>query len=263
MTQTRQRLLIVGARGRMGRALCRLAADDRQVEVVGSVVDELNTVPEAERLALWSSQHMADVPAFDVAIDFSSPAGCAAITALCVQRRRPLVSGTTGLDEELRHRLTAAARQIPLVWSANFSLGVSVLSQLVQQAATLLPDWDCDIVEVHHTQKRDRPSGTALFLQESVARGGGRAPHLTSLRAGDVVGEHCVQLTGPGERLELVHRATNREIFARGALLVAQRLPGYPPGEYSAQAILAPAPESIASAHVGIARAQQRDDDAP
>src|SRR5690606_3646459 len=106
--------------------------------------------------------------------------------------------------------------------TANFSLGVAVLAELVERAAASLPDWDCDVLETHHVHKRDSPSGTALALGERAAAAGARARY-ASLRAGDVVGEHTVQFTGLGERLELIHRATDRDVFARGALHAAQR----------------------------------------
>ena len=108
---------------------------------------------------------------------------------------------------------------------------MAVLQALVERAAHALPGWDCDIVEAHHTRKLDAPSGTALTLG-AAAESGGASPRYASLRAGDIVGEHLVQFAGQGERLELVHRATNRDIFARGALHVARRMAGRPPGRY-------------------------------
>src|SRR5690606_26725029 len=132
----------------------------------------------------------------------------------------------------------SAAAGIPVLWAANFSAGVAVLEALVRQAAAALPDWQADIVESHHVHKRDAPSGTALVLGAAVREGRGSEPHYASLRAGDIVGEHLVQLTGAGERLELVHRATDRDIFARGALDAAARLAGRPPGLYTMRGLL-------------------------
>ena len=137
----------------------------------------------------------------------------------------------TGISSTQRQALEAAAAKIPLVWASNFSLGVAVLDELVERAAQALAGWDCDIVESHHTRKLDAPSGTALTLGAAAERGGAR-PHYASLRAGDIVGEHLVQFTGLGERIELVHRASNRDIFARGALFVAAQLVGRAPGSY-------------------------------
>jgi 4-hydroxy-tetrahydrodipicolinate reductase len=136
------------------------------------------------------------------------------------------------LTEDQKQRLTDAAGRIALVWSSNFSLGVAVLARLVEQAARALPGWDCDIVESHHVRKLDAPSGTALTLGATAERAGA-LPRYASIRAGDIVGEHTVQFTGQGERIELIHRATDRDIFARGALHAARRLAGRPAGAYS------------------------------
>src|SRR5690606_27690395 len=131
----------------------------------------------------------------------------------------------------------AASASIPLLWASNFSIGVAVLDALVEQAARALPGWDCDIVESHHVHKQDAPSGTALTLGESAGRGGAQARY-ASLRAGDIVGEHLVQFAGQGERIELVHRATSRDIFASGALQAASVLAGRPAGLYSMRGLL-------------------------
>ena len=115
--------------------------------------------------------------------------------------------------------------------------GVAVLAELVERAAASLPGWDCDIVESHHVHKKDAPSGTALTLGQA-AGSAGQAVRYASLRAGDIVGEHMVQFTGLGERIELTHRATHRDIFARGALHVARSLVGRPPGAYRVRDLL-------------------------
>ena len=114
---------------------------------------------------------------------------------------------------------------------------MAVLSELVERAAAALPGWDCDIVESHHVHKQDAPSGTALTLG-ACAEQGGANPRYASLRAGDIVGEHLVQFTSLGERIELTHRASNRDIFARGALHAAVRLVGRPPGQYRVRDLL-------------------------
>lgn len=215
----------------MGRSLLRLLADDSRFILVAAVVsrprDDLGVRP------VFTAAELADVPDFDVAIDFSLPTGFDGILELCLARGRALVSGTTGLEESQRAALDTAAERIPVLSAANFSLGVAVLAELVRRAAAALPGWDCDIVEAHHTHKKDAPSGTALHLGQAVADGRGRPPHYASLRAGDIVGEHTVQFAGLGERLELIHRATDRDIFARGALETARRLVGRSPGRYA------------------------------
>jgi 4-hydroxy-tetrahydrodipicolinate reductase len=230
MTPTR--ILIHGASGRMGRALLRLATGDPRFQVVAAVIGR--TLPPLDELSIpvFGPQQLDRTPTFDVAIDFSQPDGFDAILDHCVASGAALVSGTTGLSDEQRQRLAAAAKKIPLLWAANFSIGVVVLEDLLRRASVALQGWDVDIVETHHTGKKDAPSGTALTLGLAVEQAGGKLPHYASLRAGDIIGEHTVQFTGPGERLELTHRASNRDIFARGALEAASRLAGNAAGDY-------------------------------
>ncbi|WP_313248561.1 4-hydroxy-tetrahydrodipicolinate reductase [Stenotrophomonas acidaminiphila] len=240
MNQTPLRLLIHGASGRMGQALLRLAADDPALQVVAAVLRKAPAQRVIDGVPHFAASEMPGAPEFDVAIDFSLPGGFDPVLALCVARGVAFVSGTTGIDASQQAALAAAAQRIPLTWATNFSLGVAVLAELVERAAASLPGWDCDIVESHHVHKKDAPSGTALTLGES-ARHGGAEPRYASLRAGDIIGEHLVQFTGMGERLELVHRATSRDIFARGALHVARQLHGRAPGRYSVRELVAPA----------------------
>lgn len=220
---TNVRLLVHGATGRMGQALLRLCRDEGLgCEVVAAVARRVEG-RALDGIPHFTTAELAGVPPFDVAVDFSLPEGFDAVLAFCLARGVPLVSGTTGLTDAQQGALNAASERIPFVWASNFSLGVAVLHDLVARAAALLPGWDCDIIEAHHTRKLDAPSGTALTLGEA-ARGGGTEPHYASIRAGDIVGEHLVQFAAAGERIELVHRATNRDIFARGALHAAVRL---------------------------------------
>ena len=225
------RLLIHGASGRMGQALLRLCAGQAQGRVVAAVSRGAPAQRVVDGVPHFAASELSGVPAFDVAVDFSLPQGFDRLLALCVERGAALVSGTTGLAPPQRAALQAAASRIPVLWASNFSLGVAVLAELVERAARGLHGWDCDIVEAHHAHKQDAPSGTALSLGQAAERGGA-SPRYASLRAGDIVGEHTVQFTGLGERLELVHRAGSREIFARGALHAAQRLAGRAPGDY-------------------------------
>lgn len=230
MTPTR--ILIHGASGRMGRALLRLATGDARFQVVAAVIGRTLPPLDALSIPVFGPQQLGQTPEFDVAIDFSQPDGFDAILAHCQARGAALVSGTTGLSPAQRQELDDAAKKIPVVWAANFSIGVVVLEDLLRRAAAVLSGWDVDIVEAHHSEKKDAPSGTALTLGQAVEQGGGNVPHYASLRAGDIIGEHTVQFTGPGERLELTHRASNRDIFARGALEVASRLHGCAAGNY-------------------------------
>lgn len=225
------RLLIHGASGRMGQALLRLCAEEPSRFTVVAAVSGRPAQRVVDGVPQFAASELQGAPAFDVAIDFSLPVAFDPILALCVGRKAALVSGTTGLEPTQRAALDEAARSIPLIQASNFSLGVAVLSDLVERAARALPGWDCDIVEAHHARKADAPSGTALTLGAAAGQGGAE-PRYASLRAGDIVGEHMVQFTGAGERLELAHRAGNRDIFARGALHAASRLAGRDPGQY-------------------------------
>lgn len=230
------RILVHGASGRMGQALLRLLPEFPGLRLAAAV----SSRPQADTLlgAPWlTADRLAHAPAFDVAIDFSLPPAFPGIVAVCVARGAALVSGTTGLDDDARARMLEAAARVPVLWAANFSLGVAVLADLVARAAELLPGWDCAIVESHHTHKRDAPSGTALMLAGAVEHSGTHAD-IHAIRAGDIVGEHSVRFAGLGESLELAHRATAREVFARGALTCAARIVGRNPGRYSVMDML-------------------------
>lgn len=231
------RILIHGASGRMGSALLRLATGHDDIQVVAAVSRSKPAQRVIDGVPQFAAAEMGGVPAFDVAVDFSLPDGFVAILALCTERGSALVSGTTGIEQAQCDLLDAATARIAVLWSSNFSLGVAVLGSLVERAAAALPGWDCDIIESHHTRKQDAPSGTALTLGDNAASGGAQARYV-SIRAGDIVGEHCVQFTGLGERIELVHRATNRDIFARGALHAASRLAERKPGRYRLRDVL-------------------------
>ena len=213
------KLLIHGASGRMGQALIRLAQANPLLKVVAMT-------------GRSSFPPLAELPEFDVAIDFSSPDGFDAVLALCLQRGKPLVSGTTGLSPAQFQSLKQAGAHIPALWASNYSLGVAVLDRLVAQAGQWLKHWQLDILESHHIHKKDAPSGTALSLGETARAATGTEPVYHSMRCGDVVGEHTVQFTGQGERIELVHRATNRDIFAQGALFAAEKIHGKLNGHY-------------------------------
>jgi 4-hydroxy-tetrahydrodipicolinate reductase len=205
---------------------------------VFAAVTRRGAASDAGAVPVFSAAALAECPAFDVAIDFSLPEAFDGVLALCVARRAALVSGTTGLSTAQVEAMESAGATIPVLWASNFSLGVAVLEDLARRAATALADWDADIVEAHHVHKKDAPSGTALTLGRAMAAGGGHAPRYASLRAGDIVGEHTVQFSGPGERIELIHRATDRDIFARGALSAALRLAGRPAGRIALAELL-------------------------
>jgi len=232
------RLAINGANGRMGQALQDLLHGDSRFELVAAVS---------------ASSEWRNAPKLDVVVDFSSPAGFDAALAHCVTQRTALVSGTTGLGDSQRRALKEAVRVVPVLHAANFSLGIAVLTRALRDAAAALPDWDLEILEAHHARKVDAPSGTALALGRAAAKARGQnfgevavlsregqvgarpggAIGFSAIRAGDIVGEHIAMLATSGERLELSHRATDRTIFARGALIAAAWLAGKPAGAYS------------------------------
>jgi 4-hydroxy-tetrahydrodipicolinate reductase len=194
-----------------------------------------------------------------VALDFSIAAAVASHAEACADAGVPLLVGATGLDSESLGALRQAAQKIPVLLAPNTSVGVGVLAELVRTAgAALGHDYDVEIHESHHRMKRDAPSGTALRLGEIIAAARGQtleqaavyARHgvneprtpgsigFSVLRAGDIVGEHTVVFAGAGERLELTHRATDRDVFARGALRAAEWLAGRAPGTYGMQDVL-------------------------
>ncbi|HEY0291727.1 MAG TPA: 4-hydroxy-tetrahydrodipicolinate reductase [Hansschlegelia sp.] len=255
------RLIVAGAAGRMGRALVRAISETDGVELSGAFERPGSPAlgKDAGELAgvgplgvAISDDPLSLVVEADGVLDFTTPDATVALSEFAAQGRIVHVIGTTGLDEPHLARLDAAARHAVVVRSGNMSLGVNLLAALVRQAAAALgPDWDIEVLEMHHRAKVDAPSGTALLLGEAAAEGRGislaenavrsRDGHtgarvegtigFASLRGGSVVGEHTVILAGAGERVELGHRAEDRMIFARGAVKAAiwgfRRKPGH------------------------------------
>ena len=253
-------VILHGAGGRMGQAVLRLAAERAGTRIVAALVrggSAHEGLAVAAKAAAADVKYLATVPlevAADVVIDFAGADAFDAVLALAIERGIGFVSGSTGLAPRQFEALDAAAERIPVLWAANFSLGVAVLAHLVERASALLPDWDCEILEAHHRHKRDAPSGTALMLGRAVASGRGseadavrtdrsgeRRPGSTGyavVRAGHIVGEHSVWFAGAGERIELAHRAGDRDLFARGALVAADWLAGRTTGRYSVSDVL-------------------------
>ncbi len=192
----------------------------------------------------------------DVIVDFSSPDALPAHLAAARLAKTPILIGTTGLDGAHQAMIDDAAKHIAIIQAANTSLGINLLSALIEQAAARLgDDWDIEVVEMHHRHKVDAPSGTALLLAQAAARGRGKSlPELSrfdrdglrdvgsigfaSLRGGSVAGDHMVILAADGERIELGHRAEDRSIFARGAVKAALWLSGKPAGRYTMADVL-------------------------
>ena len=265
---TDMRLVVVGAAGRMGRTLVRIVAETPGCVLAGAVEragsaeigQDAGTLAGLPPLGVAiSDDPLAVFAQADGVLDFTSPAATRDFAAAAAQARIVHVIGTTGFGEDDLAALDAAARHAVIVRSGNMSLGMNLLAALVRQAASALgPDFDIEILEMHHRHKVDAPSGTALLLGEAAAEGraigladasvrvrdGHTGPRtegtigFATLRGGSVVGDHSVIFAGAGERLELNHRAEDRGIFARGVVKAALWARGRPPGQYSMADVL-------------------------
>ena len=262
------KLVVVGAAGRMGRTLVRIVTESEGVTLAGAIeragageigkdagilagVGELGVAITADPLPVFAKA--------DGVLDFTVPAATVGFAELTAQARIAHIIGTTGLSAEDETRIAAAGRHAPIVKSGNMSLGVNLLAVLVKQAAKALdPDFDIEVLEMHHRAKVDAPSGTALMLGRAAADGRGidldqhavraRDGHtgprprgdigFATLRGGSVVGEHSVIFAGDGETLELTHKATDRALFARGAVKAAMWARDRKPGLYSMADVL-------------------------
>jgi 4-hydroxy-tetrahydrodipicolinate reductase len=229
-------VLISGASGAVGRTIIDVIEEDAHYIVVGEATSRRFFEPDVDA---------------DVIIDFSHPDLLDQVVHFAARRKIPMVSGTTAVGESLQSRIREAAHEVPICQAANFSIGVNLLARMAGEAAAALgEEFDVEILETHHRRKLDAPSGTALWLGEAVAEARGQSlsdlavydrsqrraarPRgeigFSVLRGGDVAGEHTVYFLADGERVELSHRATDRRVFARGALLAARRIVGQPPG---------------------------------
>ena len=237
------RILINGSRGRMGHAVAN-AATDAGVEIAGAV-------DVGDDIA-------AGVAKCDVVVDFSSHVATRELLEFAVKQNKPVVLGTTGHSATEKQQLLALAAKVPCVWAGNFSVGVNALFALTRRATSVLGlDYDVEVTEMHHRFKKDAPSGTEARLLEIILEErkldaaalrhgregitGERTPGevgVHSLRGGDVVGDHTVIFSALGERLELTHKASDRAIFARGALRAARWVVSQPPGVYDMQDVL-------------------------
>lgn len=262
------RIGVIGASGRMGVMLLRELAEDPELELVGAVA-----APGDAALGVDSGLHAGLAPngvviseradpvfqAADCVIDFTTASAIPRHATLAEAFDTAMVVGTTGLNQAEQTAIARAAERVAVVQASNMSLGVAVLTTVAEQVARALGDrYDVEIIEMHHRRKIDAPSGTALTLGEAVARGLGldlaAAKHagrdgvtgprradsigFASLRGGDVVGDHTVIFAGEGERIEITHRATDRRIFAAGAVRAARWTKGRPPGLYGIRDVL-------------------------
>jgi 4-hydroxy-tetrahydrodipicolinate reductase len=238
-------VIITGSKGRMGQALVACAKKMPRLHVIAQVDkgDDLASV----------------IGGGDVVIDFSAHSATVEVARLCAKHKKALVIGTTGHTDTDTFEIKKFKRRIPMVWASNFSTGVNTLFWLTRKAAEILgPDFDLEVVEMHHRLKKDAPSGTAKTLAEILAEA--RQLHLSeaarhgraglvgertsgeigihSIRGGDVVGDHTVIFANVGERVELTHKASSRDTFANGALRAAQWVVKQKPGLYDMQDVL-------------------------
>jgi 4-hydroxy-tetrahydrodipicolinate reductase len=261
------RVAVAGASGRMGRTLISALAENPDMKLafalerpghvaLGKDAGVLAGLP-SNGVAV-TDDSFAALAACDAVLDFTAPGPSVSLSELAAQARIVHVIGTTGFSDDELARLKASARHAVIVKSGNMSLGVNLLAALVREAARALPDYDVEILEMHHRMKVDAPSGTALLLGEAAAEGrevalkdhavrgrdgqtGARsngAIGFAALRGGTVVGDHMVVLAGPSERIELIHRAEDRMIFAKGALAAARWGQGKKPGLYAMSDVL-------------------------
>jgi 4-hydroxy-tetrahydrodipicolinate reductase len=242
--KTPVRVLLIGAKGRMGQAIA--SAADGENTVIAAGLDQGDDLTK-------------EIGNCDAVIDFSHPNASSGLSRACREAMKPAVIGTTGHSKEERASIEELALSVPVVLSPNFSVGVNALFWLTRKAAEMLgPDFDLEVLEMHHRLKKDAPSGTAKKLAEilaevrqldyetNVAHGReglvGERPAaqigVHSIRGGDVVGDHTVTFAGRGERLELTHKASSRDTFAAGALRAAQWVVGKPAGLYTMEDVL-------------------------
>jgi 4-hydroxy-tetrahydrodipicolinate reductase len=257
---------IAGAAGRMGTLLMQAVRENHvtslnAISARGNDLEELNTYLQREGLVnvVLTSELEHLVALSDAIIDFTAPEYSLDIAAACADLAKIHICGTTGFNESQKQKLIDYASDARIIWAANFSIGVNLLAILTQKAAQLLDeDYDIEIVEIHHRYKKDAPSGTAFALGEAAAIG--RNKQLTNIaehgrfglvgerkkgnigfhavRGGDVIGDHSVTFAGDGERIELVHKSSNRRIYADGAIRAALWADDKPNGFYSMQDVL-------------------------
>jgi 4-hydroxy-tetrahydrodipicolinate reductase len=252
------RVLVAGCAGRMGSEVCRLISEQADMELVGGIEAKghkaVGTKLGTGTVGTDLSMMIANA---DVVADFSTAEATVANCRLAAASDKTFISGVTGLSAAQMKELHDCARQIPIIYAPNFSVGVSVLCKLVAEAANRLgPDYDVEVIETHHRMKKDAPSGTAARLVDILKASTGRANvaygrqgavgekpkdeiGVSSIRTGSVVGDHTVVFGCAGERLELTHKAESRAAFATGVVAAIRFLAGRQPGLYSIEDVLA------------------------
>ncbi|MDR1401054.1 MAG: 4-hydroxy-tetrahydrodipicolinate reductase [Endomicrobium sp.] len=247
------KIVICGAAGRMGQAIIKLAKLDEEVKILGVFESDGSMAIGTGDPIIYSVRDLKNfLSETDSVIDFTNPSSTLENLEFVKEFKVSLVIGTTGFNEKQKNKIVETSRSVPIVFSPNMSAGVNILFKLVETVVEKIPDYDIEIVELHHNKKKDSPSGTAAKLAEIAATSLGKNVKdigvygryssntlrkkdeigLFSIRAGDIVGDHTVYFAGPGERIELTHRAHSRNTFASGALRAAKWVVNQEPGLY-------------------------------
>jgi len=253
------KIIICGAAGRMGQAIAALMKADKTFEIIGAFEFDGSTAIGSGSPAIRSIKEIEKfLPQADAVVDFTNPEASMKNLETASKFKVPVVLGTTGLSEQQKAKVMEISKNIPVVMSPNMSVGINLLFKLVKETAEKVPDYDIEIVELHHNKKKDAPSGTAAKLAEIAAKAVGRdiaecgvyGRHgiigertkneigVMAVRAGDIVGDHTVYFAGAGERIEITHRAHSRDTLASGAVRAAKWIAGKKPGLYDMQDVL-------------------------
>lgn len=237
------KIVISGISGKMGARIGILAGQDRDIEIAGALeaasspvigrdIGELLSVGKINKKVESDFNKIA--PSCDVLIEFTSPSATLEHLEAAVKNKKAMVIGTTGFSKDEVEKIKEASKKIPVVFSPNMSIGANLMFRIAEEVARSLGEgYEAEIVEVHHNQKKDAPSGTAKRLGEAVSRVKGKMPPIHSVRLGDMVGDHTVIFAGKGERIELTHRAHSRDAFAKGSIDAAKFLARKKPGLYT------------------------------
>ncbi|MEO0072385.1 MAG: 4-hydroxy-tetrahydrodipicolinate reductase [candidate division WOR-3 bacterium] len=231
------KVVIIGVCGRMGTALANTIRQESNLILVGGVETvghPLLGTPIGD--GFITSELESLIERCDVVVEFAIPEVTLDNVRICAQARKPFIIGTTGHKNV--EDIKAYSNDIPILMAPNFSFGVNFLYKLAADAVKYLSDFDINIIELHHKLKKDTPSGTAKKISLIIREAIGREVPISVIRAGDIVGEHIVMFNGPGERLELIHRATNRETFAYGVIKAIKFIVNQSPGFYQMSDVL-------------------------
>jgi 4-hydroxy-tetrahydrodipicolinate reductase len=237
------RIVISGILGRMGLRIGVLASQDKNFEIAGALEAKFSTavgkdIGEILGIGKINKKVESDfnkiASSCDALIEFTSPSATLEHLEGAIKNKKAIVIGTTGFSKDEIEKIKDASKKIPIVLSPNMSIGANLMFKITEEIARALgEDYEAEIIEAHHNQKKDAPSGTAKQLGESVSRVKGKVPPIHSMRLGDIVGDHSVIFAGKSERIEITHRAHSRDAFAKGALSAAKFLAGKKPGLYT------------------------------